>query len=192
MQVYSTYHDAELVVFLQKNDEKAFGEIYDRYWEKLFAIAFHYSQQKSLAEEIVQDVFMTLWDRRDKVIIQSLSSYLATAAKFSVFASLKKELNRRKIVQQLPSSSADFSESYIHARFLKNYINDQVKALPEQCRIVYTYSRDEQLSIAQIAERMQLSPKTVENHLGRALRIIRKEIKQAWFWQLILLSFLHR
>lgn len=191
MPAYNIYTDEELVARLRQGDQKAFSQIYKRYWEKLFGISWHYCRQKHISEEIVQDIFMSLWDRRASVMIESLPGYLATAAKFSILAFLKKELTHRQLAQQQQPTLSVSAEAPIHARFLKNYLHDRIKALPEQCRIVFNYSREEHLTVPEIAERMQLSPKTVENHLGRALRTLRGNLKEAWLLLLYILQGLY-
>lgn len=174
MYPYANYTDEQLLALTKDGNEPAFTEIYHRHFEKLFAIAYNFSKRKDVAEEIVQDVFMRLWDRRNLVEIASLSAYLATAVKFSVFAYLQKELRQKNILQKItPTSVAHSEESAIYARFLKAYIEEAVQALPEKCRIVYRYRRESGLSVKEIAEEMQLAPKTVENHLLRALQTLR-------------------
>lgn len=128
---YSLYEDHELIVLLQKGDADAFTCIYDRYWEKLFAIAYHYCREKEMAREIVQDIFMSLWDRKSSILIQSLSAYLATAAKFLVFRELRKESRRKNSREtNLSVRTAISEEEAIDARFLHDYIRGQVEQLP--------------------------------------------------------------
>lgn len=180
---YSLYEDHELIVLLQKGDADAFTCIYDRYWEKLFAIAYHYCREKEMAREIVQDIFMSLWDRKSSILIQSLSAYLATAAKFLVFRELRKESRRKNSREtNLSVRTAISEEEAIDARFLHDYIRGQVEQLPDQCRVVYRYSREQHLSISQIASILGISPKTAENHLTRALKALRVSLKSIWLW----------
>lgn len=73
--------DNELLDLLRSGDKSAFIEIYNRYWERLLAIAYNHTKDKSMAEEIVQQVFISLWDRRQMVAIESIGGYLATAVK---------------------------------------------------------------------------------------------------------------
>jgi RNA polymerase sigma-70 factor (family 1) len=173
------YTDEQLLALLKTSDEAAFMEIYARYGEKLFAIAYNYSKHKEMAEEVVQDLFLSLWNRRNTVEITSLSAYLATAAKFAILSHLNKEFRRRKLAHAWAPDTAASEEAAIHARFLKEYIDHAVNALPEQCRIVYRYSRENELTIKEIAQNMHLSPKTVENHLSRALKTLRLVLKAA-------------
>lgn len=172
---YTGYPDERLVALLRDNDEEAFEEIYHRYWDKLLAIGYAHARNKELAEEIVQDVLLSLWKRRHEMEIDRPAAWLATAVKFSVFKSLSKENRRKDLLQQNNNEdpTASFDEDIIQAKFFKEYVDGLVAGLPEQCRLVFVYSRDHQLSNKEIAERLNLSPKTVESHLTKALKTLR-------------------
>ncbi|MGF7232750.1 sigma factor-like helix-turn-helix DNA-binding protein [Arachidicoccus sp.] len=115
------------------------------------------------------------------VEIASLSAYLATAVKFSVFAFLQKELKRKNILQKITNAPVAYSdEAAIYARFFKTYIEEAVLLLPEKCRIVYRYSREQDLSVKEIAPEMQVAHKTGENHLFRALQTLRVILRSAY------------
>lgn len=175
---YSKETDEQLLLLIKVECQEAFTAIYDRYVEKLFAIAYSFAKRKDIAEEIVQDVFMRLWDRRCMVEINSLSAYLATAVKFSVLAHLQKEYRRKKILEGAPVEGIALSgESEVDAIFLKKTLETAVHALPEKCRIVYQYSRENGIPTREIAKIMHLAPKTVENHLFRALQTLRIALK---------------
>lgn len=169
-----TLNDNELLAFLREGQEEAFAEIYRRYWEKMLAIGLHYTESKELAEEVVHDVFLRLWMQRASVDIHVLSAYLATAVKFSVFKALLKERRRSQIRARLPLSEVvSNDDKKIEARFLQEYFQGIIETLPEKCRIVFRYSREDALSLAEIAERMNISQKTVESHMTKALKTLR-------------------
>jgi RNA polymerase sigma-70 factor (family 1) len=184
--LYSSYSDERLVVLLRDNDEEAFEELYHRYWDKLLAIGYNHARNKEVAEEIVQDVLLSLWNRRHDMEIDRPAAWLATAVKFSVFKSLTRENRRKDLLQKHPADNtvASFDEEIIQAKFLKEYVDGLVAALPEQCRLVFIYSRDHQLSNKEIAAKLQLSPKTVESHLTRALRTLRHLLGNHRFFSL--------
>jgi RNA polymerase sigma-70 factor (family 1) len=185
--LYSSYSDERLVVLLRDNDEEAFEEIYHRYWDRLLAIGYNHARNKELAEEIVQDVLLSLWNRRHEIEIDRPAAWLATAVKFSVFKSLSRENRRKDLLQHHPVDNAivSFDEEIIQAKFLKEYVDGLVAGLPEQCRLVFVYSRDHQLSTKEIAETLHLSPKTVESHLTRALKTLRHLLGNHRFFSLI-------
>lgn len=172
--------DAGLLDLLRSGDHSAFTEIYDRYWNKLMAIAYHRTRDKSAAKEIVQELFIDLWKRKDKLEILSLNNYLATAIKFSVFKRIERS-RRRKDIELREYQQHDYldEEQNIEAKFLQEYINGQVEQLPEKCRLVFNYSRVKGLSIPEIAREMNISEKTVEGHLTKGLKTIRLQLKDS-------------
>lgn len=172
---------------MRGNDEEALVELYNRYWDKLLAIGYNHAKNKETAEEIVQDVFISLWNRRHDIQIDRPAAWLATAVKFAVFKILDKEARRKNLLADHPQESRIVQdESLIEAKFLKEYLNGVVAALPEKCRLVFTYSREHQLSTKEIAAIMQLSHKTVESHLTKALKTIRQYLGSYRFF-----CFLH-
>jgi RNA polymerase sigma-19 factor, ECF subfamily len=171
--------DDDLLRWMQKGDEAAFKEIYERYWEKLVATGYAYTKSKESAEEIVNDVLLTLWHRRDAVQIQSLSAYLGTAVKYSVFKAISREKRRREIRDGLRTADEhNEMEEKLDALFLKNFLEGVVEKLPEKARLVFKYSREQQLSVSEIADKMELSSKSVEYHMTKALKTIKEYIRK--------------
>ena len=176
MADYLSYDNKLLVSLLTANDERAFTEIYNRFWKKLFAIAYNRLKEIQVAEDIVHDAFASLWVNRQKSEIESLENYLATAVKYMVLARIKK-LQRERLykadhttpVIELPVENA------IHYKRILEIVLHEVEKLPAKCRLIFKYSRHEGMPVKQIAEELQLSPKTVENQLNKAL----KQIKMA-------------
>ena len=179
MEGYNSYSDDDLLSRLRNADEIAFTEIYNRYWEKLLAIGFFHLRSKQAAEDIVHEVMMSLWTRKKELAIQSLSSYLATAVKFSVFKSILRDKRRRELQQghAVPGSLNETMEK-LDALFLQGYLSQTIEQLPEKAKLVFTYSRERELTISQIAKKMNLSPKAVEYHMTKALRSIRDAVKK--------------
>jgi RNA polymerase sigma-70 factor (family 1) len=166
--------EQELASLFSAGNDLVFTEIYNRYWNKLLAIAYNHTKDKSAAEEIVQEVFVSLWSKRDIIHVQSLSRYLAKAVKFLVF----KQIHRRKRQIELQQNNylpgtVEIGDDVIEAKFLQDYINRIVDELPEKCRLVFKYSRQAGMSIPEIAALMDISEKTVESHLTKALKTLR-------------------
>ncbi len=178
---YSRFDDNTLLYHLKQGSRQAFSEIYERYWNKLLAIAYHHTQSKAIAEEIVQDVFLSLWKRHSIVVIHSIEHYLATAIKFAVFDHLLKERRRNKLLADNYLAVPSYrQEEKIQAKFLEEYIRGVVESLPGKCRLVFIYSRDMGLSNEAIARELDISVKTVEAHITKALRIIRTSLKDTY------------
>lgn len=180
MRVYHELPDTELLDEIKAGDKAAFNELFNRYWKKLLAISYNYTKDQSAAEETVQEVFIGLWNRRADLNIQSLEPYLATAVKFSVLAALQKQKRREELaLNNYQINPVTLAEEEIYARFLQEQVDGIVERLPEKCRLVFKYSRNEGLSIPEIADEMNISQKTVEAHLGKALKTIRKDLKNS-------------
>ena len=179
MPKYTSYPDDELIKRLGSGDEQAFTEIYHRYWEKLLAIGFYHLRDKQSAEDIVHEVMLSLWKRKEGLIIQSLAAYLATAVKFAVFKSIARDKKRRELLaaHTIQNQFTNLEEN-LEARFLQEYMQGTVDELPEKAKLVFTYSRNDELSISEIAQKMDLSPKAVEYHMTKALRALRNTLKK--------------
>lgn len=188
-----TLSERQLLLSLQQGDESAFTEIYTRYSRKLLAIAFNYSRDPDLAEEIVQDIFLSLWERRSSLQIESLEAYLATAVKFAIFRQIytqKKRIELAKTHYKIETIVLD--EDKIYAKFLDEYIQGIIETLPKKCRIVFQYSRNMHLNNKEIAEKMNISEKTVESHMTKALKTIRNNLSNSGTITLLVYSFLDK
>jgi RNA polymerase sigma factor (sigma-70 family) len=141
MQGYNSYSDDDLLSRLRIADEKAFTEIYKRYWEKLLAIGFYHLRNKQAAEDMVHEVMMSLWARKKELAIQSLSPYLATAIKFAVFKSILRDKRRRELQQDqaVPGSLNETMEK-LDALFLQEYLSQTIEQLPEKAKNLQTDS----------------------------------------------------
>ncbi|MBO9729741.1 MAG: RNA polymerase sigma-70 factor [Chitinophaga sp.] len=169
--------DAVLLMSLREDSRDAFADIYERYWQPLLAIAYAHSRNKTVAEEIVQEVFISLWNRRKDLHIDNISAYLATAVRLSVFKQYVRQKRRTEIaVQAADPAVAIWEEEKIHTRFLQQQINGIVETLPEKCRLVFKLSRTDGLTIPEIASRIGISRKTAEAHLTKALKELRLKL----------------
>lgn len=182
MDTYSTYGDDELVQLLITGDEDAFSMIYEKYWRILIGLAFNHTKNRCAAEDIVQEVFLSLWKRKDLVTITSLNAYLATAVKFTIFNHIKLEKRHSEILDSNYAVPGNESlEEKINAKFLQDFVDGIVEQLPEKPRMVYNYSRKQGMTNAEIAEEMQISEKTVEGHLTKALKTVRLNVNDLGF-----------
>lgn len=172
----------KLIAALASGAESAFTEIYEHYWFKLLALAYSHTKNKEVAEEIVQEVFISIWNRRTSLKIHSLSNYFAIAIRFSVFKHKRREQRRREIEQEnCKSEEFVHDEERIEARFLAEYFRGVIEQLPEKCRMVFNYSRVDGLSNTEISKEMEISEKTVEAHLTKAIKVLRVSLKDAGF-----------
>lgn len=172
MKKYQLYNNKLLLELLSKSDEFAFTELYNRYWKKLFAIAYNRLKEIQTAEDIVHDVFAGLWANREKIEIESLENYLATAAKYMVLTKIKKK-ERERIYNNTSHQThvLEFPiETAMYYKRILEIVKNEVEKLPEKCRLIFKYSRNEGMPVKQIAKELHISPKTVENQLNKALK----------------------
>jgi RNA polymerase sigma-70 factor (ECF subfamily) len=176
---YVDFDDGYLITLLAQGDEVAFTEIYNRYWDKLLIIAAHRLDDIAEAKELVQNVFVNLWNKRNTLQIKyTLATYLSTAIKYEVINSLAKRTHRKKYMQYASTLKASEETTLNHINFseLQDLVARSVKALPEKCRIVFQLSREQGLSHKQIAANLNISEKTVEAHLSTATRKLRTSL----------------
>jgi RNA polymerase sigma-70 factor (ECF subfamily) len=188
---YEGHDDAALTQALAQGDELAFREIYERHWYGLFQAVRHKLGSQETAEEIVQEIFTSLWQKRAESSITHLSSYLHTAVKFRVIDFLRTEYHRKHYltIGRPPEAELDFStEEAVAANDLSAALASSVEQLPEQTREVFRLSRTEHRTVPEIAALLNISPKTVEYHLTRALKLLRSGLRDFlvlllwWYW----------
>ena len=172
-----SYTDSELLSLLRQGVESGFTEIYNRYWKNLLVVAANKTRDLDEAEEIVQDIFVSLWNRRETLeITSSLNNYLAVSVKYRVIKALAKKNHRQKFAEQNLQNNIlldDSTQEWLEFEELQQQLQELVAALPEKCRLVYQLSRESGYSQKQISEELGIAEKTVEAHLSKALKSIR-------------------
>ena len=130
-----------------------------------------------MSEDIIQDVFLDLWNKRESLIINiSLKAYLYACTRYKVYEYFRKNKNKLR-VDLLDDLNKRLTESTpltkLMHKELVQHIENVVATLPEKCRLVYTLSREQKLSHKEIADQLNISPKTVENHITKALKTLK-------------------
>lgn len=177
---YSVLEDNELLEKLRLSDGKAFDEIYLRYWRKLYALAFYHLKDSNAAEDIVQEIFASLWASRERSEIRNLYAYLATATKYAVFHYFSQPFHTNTSLEDLLTLPVEHPSA--ESRLLQDEIAREINRLPEKCRLVFQYSREEGLGHKGISEKMNISTKAVEKHITRALRQLKVQLKHMMFF----------
>jgi RNA polymerase sigma-70 factor (family 1) len=185
MQSYQTYSDRALLSLLKTGDEQAFTEIYNRYWEKLFYKAGKKLNDLPGAENIVQDIFLNIWQRRNKLEVKGdLNHYLAVALKYRIINYQNR--HAKKTIYQTHLSIEDTTadrttEEWLAYTELNRRMANLVANLPEKCQLAFRL-REEGLSQQQIADKMGISENTVDTHISRALKSLRNGLAHLFFF----------
>lgn len=175
--------EAELLERIRQGDSRAFKVIFDRYFPSLLATARYHLHDENTCENIVQDIFLNLWLRRESLNIKDFKSYLKSAARYQVYSVIRSRKLTKNLIftdEQLENHAVhelNNGEEWFHVAALKLQINSCLQMLPKRCREIFMMSREEHLSNLEIAERLNISKRTVENQITVALHHLRVSVK---------------
>lgn len=173
-------YELELIHRLSENDESALSIIYKEHWELMYIAAYNLVKSKQVSEDIVQDVFVNLWEKRERLVVKtSLKGFLYTSTIYKTYDYFRR--NKSAITVELLESFNELQQSSDPAKELMDkelneFIENIINELPERCRVVFNLSRKENLSNKEIAEQLKISIRTVEGHISKALRILRDSL----------------
>jgi RNA polymerase sigma-70 factor, ECF subfamily len=174
-------NDTHFIELLAKRDKSAFETIFKDNFKKLQSYAITIVGDENVAEEMVQNVFFKLWDRSEKINIQSsIAAYLYRAVYNESCNYLKHQKVKQGFLNYSKHAMSDISTEKASKKVLVTELEQRIKNalndLPEQCRTVFQLSRFEELKYQQIADTLGISIKTVEAQMGKALRIMRVKL----------------
>lgn len=179
--------DLPNVVALSQEKEKflitshSFEHIFQKHYDELVRYAFTLLKEQDLAQDMVQKLFVNLWEKRDHLEIQSnIRSYLFTAVYRTCLNKLKqiKEDRNKRVPLENEQIKAVTTDNFVIQGELEQSIARAMEKLPEKCREVFGLSRIKNYSYAEIAQALDISVKTVENHMGKALKMMRVELAE--------------
>ena len=170
--------DEILLERIEKGDEDAFGILFRRYYVRLCRYAVLFVKEREASEEIIMNLFVWLWENRNSLgNVKSPGSYLFRSVRnrcMNWLRDARESLNIDECLKELVSSD----DSSIELQELNRFIEEAVLSLPERCRMVFTFSRVENMSHKEIAMRMNISTKTVEAQITKALGVIRRYVAE--------------
>lgn len=178
MSSTSSISDLELVEAIKGDDQKAYRALFDRYYKYLLVTAYAYVKDENTIRDLTQDVFLEIWRKRNSLNINNVKAYLRRSV-------INKALNYIKAQRMDFQESNDSFEvadnknvqEELEASQLQVIINEAIEGLPDRCRVIFALRRFEELSLKEIAQKLDISPKTVENQLTKALKILRKAVE---------------
>ena len=165
---------------IRDNDEKAFAELFRRHWKYIYAIAYKRIRSEAATQEIVQDLFISLWNKRATLSIEHLRSYLYICVKNKVLNYVMSQNARRKnwdYYKQFIPVEDIVTDKDVELNELMHFIEDRVEHLPEKSKRVFKLNLLEGRSIAEIADTLHLSEKTVHYHLTQSIKKLRLHLK---------------
>jgi RNA polymerase sigma-70 factor (ECF subfamily) len=185
---------AGLMDLLAGGDGQVFEKVFKAHFKSLHAYACTLLDSEAIAEEMVQQVFYKLWERKEQVVVHtSIKAYLYRAVHNESMNHLKhrkvKSTHQTYAMQQQSHQQERNATERLAGKELETRIREALNELPEQCRTIFQLSRFEELKYREIADQLNLSVKTVENQMGKALKLMR--LKLADFLVLLITLFLY-
>ena len=172
-------HD-QVTATLGRTDEKVFEQVFKTHFKALHLYAYTILKDDAIAEEMVQNVFFKLWEKKEQLDIQtSLKAYLYKAVYHESLNYLKHQ-KVKSVHHAYAMHSTDHTSNLAEKKLLQGELENKLQMamndLPEQCRTIFQLSRFEELKYREIADTLGLSVKTVENQMGKALKILRSKL----------------
>lgn len=168
---------ASLLADIAAGDQQAFSKLYNLFYPSLVQYVVAKVNDQSSADDILQDLFMSVWRSRDRILeIESLPAYLYSSCRYLIIEHVRKSLiwNKHEDAADLEIQYKETAlEDRLYYRYLLDMVNKEVENLPEKCRKIFKMSREEFKSNKEIAEYMGVSESTVENQINKALKKIR-------------------
>jgi RNA polymerase sigma-70 factor (ECF subfamily) len=181
--------DEALLLELRNNCRKAFEEIFKRYWTDLYRVAYARTKSREEGEEIVQEIFASLWKNRNTIIIENLSHYLFSAVRKRVISNIRSKIIHQKYwdfySQFIPEGTFATDEAVEYAA-LDEAVENAIRQLPEKPQQIFRLNRLEGYSVSEISKDLNIPKRTIEHYLTTSIRALRVHLKD---YILILIGF---
>ncbi len=188
--------DLELWDGVVSDNSNAFALLYDRYWKKLYQTVRYYLKDAAAAEEITHDVFVSLWEKRKSSRIQHFQHYIQAATRYHVYKYLRDaKINCVEYLDQFPEMDTTpvyniAAEKLIYEN-MESQLANLLQDLPRRCQEIFWLSRVNHLSNQEIADKLHISKRTVENQITIALKALRVSYPQFMFAVMISHTMFH-
>ena len=161
----------------EERDNKWFRKVFDEYYKAIRNFVYYLSGDLSLADDLTQDVFLFLWEERDKVKDETVKSYLFTIAKNRYFKYHQKKVVRLNFISKLITEPDHESPEFMmELKEFDHKLQVAIAGIPDKTRAIFLMSRIDQMTYSEIAAIMQLSNKAVEKHMSKALQMLRQKV----------------
>ncbi|MFC4870990.1 RNA polymerase sigma-70 factor [Negadavirga shengliensis] len=180
--------DQKLGEGLFRQDKNAFDAIYEKYWKRLFLYAFKILNDQPACEDMVQEVFVKLWQRAGANKITCLEAYLLKSMRYRISNYIRDRKDTAAVDEVLDHLCRQTPvDLVLEGKQTEEIINKSVRDLPEKRKQIFLLSREEQLSNKEIAYQLNISVRTVEGQLHKALKSIKKNLGEIYFWLFMVL-----
>lgn len=180
MHIGKLYDERETLAALAQGDDSAFARIFHEYSPKVYRVALKFLDSKEAAEEIVQDIFMDIWLRREKMTeVLNLGGYLQGMVRKHVYDAYRQKKVFSVLVNELnfPNQSANATEQLVQEHDYECFLKEVISQLPGHQQEIYRLAKEEELSHEEIAQRLNLSRLAVKSHMKRILGFIRVRLE---------------
>ncbi|RFS24778.1 RNA polymerase sigma-70 factor [Chitinophaga silvatica] len=192
MTEYIALQDEDLIVLLANNDNKAFETLYQRYAGNLYHHAYSRFPVPHLVEDMLQEIFINLYKKRHTLTdVKNIKAYLYGAMRNRIFNEIRNSLIHEEHHQHIQTAKSSETEITYDVKVLEKRLAQALDKLTERSKEVFLLSRQANLSNKEIAERLGITVKAVEKHMGKALQVMRSEFKD-YGMVLALLVVLHQ
>ncbi|TWI85837.1 RNA polymerase sigma-70 factor (ECF subfamily) [Lacibacter cauensis] len=176
-----TSNDQLLLQQLQNNDAAAFDTLYDKYWKLVYSAAYKRLNDENYAKDITQDIFLQLWQRRHQLTITHLPAYLYTAVRNNVLKWMEKTQRITPVPELLEQTANEGADAaLLRKEFMIKYEN-LINTLTASQQQIFRMRYQQELSTAEIAEKLNISRKTVQNQLGKSMNNLRELLGSLFF-----------
>lgn len=177
---------------LKKNDDKAFETLYNHLWEKLYAVSFNYVRDKAIAQEIVQDVFVSLWVKRLRLdTVNDIDAFAMRSVQNRIYDHFDKKAVEERYIAKVSQSSkklVNTTQHQIEYEETFNLITTEIDKLPDTTKKIFRLSRFDRFTNEEIASSLQLSVKSVEYHITQALKHLRLRLGYILFAMIVFIN----
>ncbi len=179
MIALDTFSDEELFELVKEGSRDAYEEIYHRFKGVLYAHAYKMLSDREEVRDLIQEVFVALWSKKDSLFIKNISAYLYSSVRNRVIDRMSRQKSKNKYLDSMAFYVEHYSyqvpDRILYEKELRALIEAEVEALPERMRLIFQMSRKEHLSHKEISEKLGLSETTVRKQVNNALKILRSK-----------------
>ncbi|HEX5171293.1 MAG TPA: RNA polymerase sigma-70 factor [Cyclobacteriaceae bacterium] len=174
----SSLPEDQIIKGIREGSEAHFRQVFDAYFDALCHYAFTKLRDMDEAEDIVQGMFVKVWEKRSSLVItQSIRSYLFRAVHNHCINQLEhRDVRQRHLTYKTSTTGNESQPPEVFPEELEDNIRNAIEQLPQQCRLIFKMSRYEELKYAEIADKLGISVNTVENQISKALKILRAQL----------------